>query len=141
MYSGENRSAVPPRGDALDAGGARRLDFEVLIGEHTQPGGARDIEQFAGAQQEIGVPRATEAFVPRGEGLADQHPAGRERRGQRREQRTVEVVGDDDAGEARVAERPAGAGFEVEPRTDRRGEACAASVARATGSRSTAVTA
>ena len=62
------------RRDALDNGGPRRRDFALLEGDHRQR--RKSVEQFAGAEQEIGVVRAPEPLVAARKGLLDLHPPG-----------------------------------------------------------------
>jgi hypothetical protein len=74
----------------------------------------KGFEQLAGAKQEIGIARPAEAFVAAREGLVDQHSARRESAGNRREQRAVQVIGNDDA-VITIAELPTVVGLEVDP--------------------------
>jgi hypothetical protein len=55
------------RRDALDNGGPRRRDFALLEGDHRRR--RKSVEQFAGAEQEIGVVRAPEPLVAARKGL------------------------------------------------------------------------
>ena len=74
---GQPAERAGDRGDALDDGGARRGDFALLEGDDGQR--RKGVEQFARAQQEIGVARPPEALVAEREGLVDQHAARRQR--------------------------------------------------------------
>ena len=74
----------------------RRLEADVLVGHGGEA--ARDgVEQLAWPQQEVGVPRATQALLAKRERLVDQDPVGRHRRNDIGEQRAPEVIGDDHA--------------------------------------------
>src|SRR6516165_3033241 len=99
-------------GKALDHGGTRYRNLSLLEGDDRK--GCKSFEQLAGAKQEIGIARPAEAFVAAREGLVDQHSARRESAGNHREQRTVQVIGNDDSIIV-VAELPAVVGLEVDP--------------------------
>ena len=86
-------------------------DFALLEGDDGQST-ADDVQQFAAAEQEVGIRRPAEAFVPRRKRLVEQHAVVSQRRQQMWKQRTMQVVGDDDRVESRIAERP-GTGFEI----------------------------
>ena len=58
--------------DPLDYGRPGHRNFALLEGDHGQH--RKGVEQFAGAQQEIGVVRASEPLVAAREGLVDQDP-------------------------------------------------------------------
>ncbi len=77
-----------------------------------------EARQFAGAQQEIGIAGATEAFVADGEGFVEQNAAGRQGAGQGRQKRPMQVIRNDDAGEKLAGQRPIRgvrrAGFEID---------------------------
>ncbi len=93
---------------------ARSDHLALLEGEDGQPG--ESFEEFAGAKQEIRVARTSKAFIADREGLINQHAVGRQGRGDRREQRAMEVIGHKDA--VIEAELPQGmfrhAGFEID---------------------------
>jgi len=74
----------------------------------------KGFEQLAGAKQEIGITWPAEAFVAAREGLVDQHSTRREGAGNRREQRAVQVIGNDDSIIV-TAELPRVIGLEVDP--------------------------
>ena len=75
------------------------------------------LEQLARTQQEIGVARPPEALVANREGLVDDDPAWRERAGEGRKQRPVQIIRHDDPVVA-AAERRQGinrrASFEID---------------------------
>ena len=74
----------------------------------------KGFEQLAGAKQEIGIAWPAKAFVAAREGLVDQHSTRRESAGNRREQRTVQVIGNDDSIIV-MAELRTVIGLEVDP--------------------------
>src|SRR3974390_356280 len=99
-------------GKALNHGVAWCRNLSLLEGDDRK--GCKGFEQLAGAKQEIGIARPTEAFVAAREGLVDQHSARRESAGNHREQRTVQVIGNDDSIIV-IAELPTVVGLQVDP--------------------------
>jgi hypothetical protein len=77
-------------GEALDHGRPRHRDFALLEGDHRQH--RKGVEQVARAQQEAGVVGAPEPLVAAGEGLVNQYTTGGEGFGDRRQQRTVQIM-------------------------------------------------
>src|SRR5579859_6716095 len=102
----------PYGGEALDH--SRVWDRNLSLFEGDDRKSCKGLEQLAGAKQEIGIARPAEAFVAAREGFVDQHSARRESAGDRREQRAVQVIGDDDSIVA-IAELPPVVGLEVDP--------------------------
>lgn len=72
------------------------IEAQMLVGNDHEPPGHR-VEQFAGAQQVIGIGRASEALVSESEGLVDQHAIARDGRDDIGKNRPPEIVRDDDA--------------------------------------------
>ncbi len=70
------------------------------------PAAARQIQQFAVAQQEGRAGRAAEAGIANGEGLVQQHPARCQGLQQDGKQRPMQVVGHHDRREPAAGERP-----------------------------------
>ena len=87
-------------------------DLSLFEGDDRKRG--KGFEQLAGAKQEIGIAWPAEAFVAAREGLVDQHSTRREGAGNRREQRAVQVIGNDDSIIV-TAELPRVIGLEVDP--------------------------
>ena len=73
--------------------------------DHVQPP-AHDLQQLAGVEQVIGAERPAEPFIATGEGLVNQHAAGRQAADERGQERTPEVVDDDHPREPARPERP-----------------------------------
>ena len=102
-----------PRYHSLGDRALRFCDLAAHVGQHLQAVRGGELEQFAGAEQEVGVARLAEALVADAEGLVDQHAARRQGAGQVRKQRTMQIVGDDDAVERASAEGPGRAILQV----------------------------
>ena len=88
------------------------LDLAVLVSDDPQSA-AKLLEQLAFAQQVRRIARPTITLIAAGEGFVDQHPARRQATHQLREQRPVEVIGHDDAGELAPLQRPRRAVLEI----------------------------
>ena len=97
----------------LHDGAPRALfDRPVLVGHDREPtvGHAQEFSRF---EQEIRIRRTAERFVAARERLVEQRAVLGERHEQRREERAMQVVRNDDRVEPLAVERPR-AGFEVE---------------------------
>jgi hypothetical protein len=81
-------------------------DFAARIGQHLQAMRPGEVQQLAGAEQEVGVARLAETLVANAKGLVDQHATWPEGASQARKERAMEVVGDDDAVELPPRQRP-----------------------------------
>ena len=93
------------RAKTLNQCGFRPLDTALLERNEAQHPG-KGLEQLARTQQKLRVGRFSKAFVPRGEGFIDENAAIRERPGERRKQRPVQVVDHDYRREAPVRQGP-----------------------------------
>ncbi len=100
------------RRDALDDGWFGALD-DALLERDDAKRGPENREQLAGTEEKFRVARPAEALVSDREGLVNENAPWRERGDQRREQRAVQIVGDDDAVIA-SAQRPGRTVFQIE---------------------------
>src|SRR5262249_51165802 len=98
---GYARRLRPTRGaQALHHGRPGILDEAILVGDHPEPAAGGKLEQLSRPQQEIGIRGPAVTLVACGKRFVNQHAACGERREQMRKQRTVQVVGYHDTGEA-----------------------------------------
>src|SRR4051794_16320925 len=91
--------------DPLEHTGTLANSLPLLKGDHPHAT-ANNLEQLAGRQEEIRVPRPTKALVAVGERLVDQYAIRSNRVHQHGPQRTVEIARDDNGIEAPVVQRP-----------------------------------
>jgi hypothetical protein len=82
-------------GKALDHSGAGYRNLSLL--ERDGRKRCKRFEQLAWAKQEIEIAWPAEAFVAARKGLVDQHSTGPEGAGNRREERAVQIIGNDDS--------------------------------------------
>src|SRR5581483_9453456 len=104
-------SRFPDGGDALDGPG-RVVEDEVLVGDDPQLA-ADGLEELARPEEELRPVRPAEALLAPGEGLVEQDAAAGHGPDEVGQHRTVEVVGDHDAGEGAFPERERRSGFEI----------------------------
>src|SRR5512142_2220126 len=83
------------RGNPLHDRRTLALDQSLLECDEREPV-AHDVGELPGCEEERGIRRASKPFVPGGERFVEQRAVGGERREEVREQRTVQVIGDDD---------------------------------------------
>src|SRR5438477_11272805 len=75
--------------------------------------GARELEQLARSEQEVGIRRVAEALVAHREGLVEQPSSGRHRPDDVAEKGSPQIVGDDDNHERATGDGKVGAGLEI----------------------------
>jgi hypothetical protein len=109
--SGRRPSGPAAAAIRLDYSRPRYRNFALLEGYDGQH--CKGVEQFAGTEQKIGVMRAPEPLVAAGEGLVNHYTTAGEGFGDRRQQRTVQIIGHDNAIIAGT-EHPWGAGLEID---------------------------
>lgn len=72
------------------------------------------LEEFAGAQQEVRIGRLAKLLIPGSEGFKDKDTSGSKAAKDVGEKRTMQVIGHDDACESALFKRPYRAfGFEI----------------------------
>ena len=89
----------------------RLCDESVFECQHAHVG-TEDFEQLARSQQVIGIGRPAKGGVACRESLVDQQAAGSERTFERRKERPVQVVRDNDRVELPISEWP-GSSFQI----------------------------
>src|SRR5437763_6964394 len=114
LVSGRDSSAsnmTPARAEALDHRRLRTLDISLLEGDgHERAEGA---QQLARLQEECGIRGPAVLLVAGHERFIDEHAVFSERRLELRQERPVQIVRDDDGGEAPLGEGPRRAALEI----------------------------
>src|SRR6266567_9018056 len=99
------RSRAADGGEPLNYRGLRAIDAPLLEGDDRERF-ARELEQFALLEQEVGVRRLAVESIAGREGFVDQHAVRRQRGEQMRKQRAVKVVHHHDGVETLAGEGP-----------------------------------